>query len=93
MAVEIVHEFEAVQVHQHEGKGPAGARGPFPFHRERLHEEAVRFHSGQAVGDGLLLRPLEGERVVERAGHLVGQRLEERDFVVGEIPGRGGLDV
>ena len=64
MAVEIVDEFEAVEVHKDEGKGAAGTGRTLPFGRERFHEEAMRFDIGEAVGDGLLLGLLERESVV-----------------------------
>src|SRR5579872_2396511 len=67
VAIEIVDELEAIQVHQDHRKRPAGARGAFPFARKRFHEEAMRLHSRQAISDGLFLRLLEGESIVECA--------------------------
>ena len=61
VAVEIVHEFEAVEVHEDEREGAVGARGALPFRRERFHQEAVRLDAGEAVGDGLLLSLLESD--------------------------------
>src|SRR5262245_56505106 len=54
VTVEIVDEFEAVQVHEHESKRPARARGTFPFRGKGFHEEAMRFDAGESIGDGLL---------------------------------------
>ena len=68
VAVEIVDEFEAVEVHQDQREGAIGARGALPFGGERFHEEAVRFDAGEAVGDGLFLSFLERDGVVQRAG-------------------------
>ena len=83
VAVEIVHELEAVQVHEHERKRPVRARGTLPFRRERLHEEAVRLDAREAVGDGLLLRLLEREGVVQRAG-----KQDPRAFAAAGFPAR-----
>ena len=68
VAVEIVDEFEAVEVHQDEREGAIGARGALPFGGERFHQEAVRFYAGEAVGDGLFLRFLERDGIVQSAG-------------------------
>ena len=93
MAVKIVDEFEAVQIHQHQREGTSRARRALPFARERLHEEAMGFQAGHAVGDGLFLRFLEGHGVVQRAGNQVGQRSEEQNFFLGEIGGLVRLHV
>ena len=42
VAVEIVHELEAVQIHEDESEGAAGTRGTLPFGGKRFHEEPVR---------------------------------------------------
>src|SRR5690349_16204525 len=93
VAIEIIDEFEAIQVHKHQREGAAGARGTFPFGRKSFHEEAMRLDARESVGDGLLLSFLERERIVERAGDEVGERAKQQDFFFGEIRGRGGLDV
>src|SRR5215831_896093 len=92
VTVEIVDEFEAVQVHKHESKGPARARGTLPFRGKSFHEEAMRFDAGESVGDSLFLSFLERERVVESAGNEVGERAQQQDFFVGEVHGRCGFD-
>src|SRR5438105_12719270 len=37
MPIEIINEFEPVQINQNQGEGPARARRAFPFARERFH--------------------------------------------------------
>ena len=93
VAVEIVDEFEPVEVHQDERERPVGARRALPFGRERLHQEAVRLDAGQPVGDGLLLSLLERERVVQRAGKKVGERAQQQDVLLGEFARLGGFHV
>src|SRR6266478_8646804 len=66
VTIEIVHEFEAVEVHKHKSKRAAGTSGTFPFRGQRFHEKPMRLHAGKPVGDGLLLRLLERKRVVQR---------------------------
>ena len=93
MAVKVVDEFEAVQIHEHQREGTARARGTLPFRRERFHEEAMRLDTSEAVGDGLLLRFLKRKRVMQCAGDEVGKGAEQQDFFLGKVHGRGGLDV
>src|SRR5712664_2566350 len=64
--VEIVHKLEAVQVHERQRKGAAGASGPLPFRGQRFHEKTMRLYARESVGDRLLLRLLERKRIVER---------------------------
>ena len=73
VAVKIVHEFEAVEVHEDQCESAAGACRTFPLCGESFHEEAMSFDSGEAVGDGLLLGLLEAECVVKRTGDQVGE--------------------
>jgi hypothetical protein len=63
------------------------------FGGKRFHQEAVRLHAGEAVGDGLLLGFLEGEGVVERAGEEIGERAQQSDIRIGKITAFGGFDV
>src|SRR5205085_10274920 len=42
VAVEVIDELEAVQIHEYECEGAPRACRTFPFRRERFHEEAVR---------------------------------------------------
>src|SRR5258708_20761267 len=49
VAVEIVDEFEAVEVHEYERERAAGAGTAFPFRRERFHKKAVSLDAGEAV--------------------------------------------
>ena len=93
VAVKIVHEFEAVEVHQHQRERAVRARRALPFGRERFHEEAMCLDAGQAVGDGLFLRPLERERVVQRSGEEIGERAEQQHVVIGELARLGRFDV
>src|SRR5256885_15936436 len=57
--VEIVYEFEPVEVHKHQRKGAAGSSGPLPFRGQRFHKETMRLHTGESVGNRLFLRLLE----------------------------------
>src|SRR5256884_1819616 len=82
--VEIVHEFEAVEVHEHQGKRAPGSSGPLPFGGQCFHKKTMRLHTGEAVGDRLLLRLLERKRVVQRTGDEVGQRAQQENFFLGE---------
>ena len=91
--VKIVHEFEAVEVHEHQGKGAASSSGPLPFRGQCFHEKAMRLDASKAVGDGLLLRFLEGKRVVKSAGNEVGQCAQQENFLLREIHRHAGLDV
>src|SRR5260370_37552124 len=52
--VEIVHEFEAVQVQWHKRKGAASPGRTLPFRRQRFHETTMPLHAGEAVCDCLL---------------------------------------
>ena len=60
---------------------------------ERFHEETMRLDTGEAIGDGLLLRFLKRKRVMQRAGDEVGKGAEQQDFLLREVHWRGGLDV
>src|SRR5271157_2555185 len=93
VAVEVVDEFEAVQVHEDESEGTPGTGGALPFGRESFHEEAVGFDAGEAVGDGLLLGFLKGEGVVQRAGDQVRKGAEEERFLFGEFDAVAGFDI
>src|SRR2546429_9409635 len=55
VAVKVVDEFEAVQIHEHQREGTARARGTLPFRRESFHEKAMRIDTREAVGAVLLL--------------------------------------
>ena len=50
-------------------------------------------HTGQAVGDGLLLGLLEGESVVPRARKHVRDGAQQKDFLFGKIAFLDRLDV
>jgi len=91
--VEIVDELEAVEVHEHQCKGASSPGGALPFRGQRFHEETMRLHPGEPVGDGLLLGLLEGKGVVQRAGDEVGQRAQQENFFLGEVHRHGRLDV
>src|SRR5207302_1708274 len=45
--VKVVHEFEAVEVHEHQRKGAAGSSGPLPFRGQCFHEKSMRLHAGK----------------------------------------------
>ena len=79
VAVEIVHELEAVEVHQDEREGTVCARGTLPFLRKRFHQEAVRLDAREPVGDGLFLCFLERQRIVQRAGKKIGESAQEQE--------------
>jgi len=93
VAVEIVDEFEAIQVHEDEREGTPGTGRALPFGRESFHKETVGFDAGEAVGDGLLLGFLESKGVVQRAGDQVGKGAEEEPFLFGEFDAVMGFDV
>src|ERR1700720_1089227 len=92
MTVKIVHEFEAVEVHQHQGEGASSTGGAFPLVAQSFHEKPVRFDAGEAVGDGLFLCLLKGIGVVQSAGDKVGKRANEQNFFLGKFEVRCGLD-
>ena len=85
MAVKIVDEFEAIQVHQDEGKGASGAGRALPFGVESFHEKTVCFEAGQAVGDGLLPGLLEGSGIVQSAGDEVSEGADQQNFFLGKF--------
>src|ERR1700676_5205910 len=87
VAVEIVEEFEAVEIHENQRERATGAGRALPLGRERFHEKAVSLDAGEAVSDGLLLGFLESQSVVESAGDEVGKSAEEKRFFLGEIHG------
>ncbi len=91
--VEIVHKFEAVEVHEYECKGAASPGRTLPFRGQRFHEKPMCLDTGEPIGDGLLLCFLEGKRVVQRAGDQVGQRAQKENFLLGEVHRYGGLYV
>ena len=93
VSVKVVYEFEPVQIHQHQCKGAARACRAFPFGRERLHEEAVGLDSGQAVRDGLFLRFLERQGVMQGSGDQVRQSPQEQHFFVGKVHRLGRFHV
>ena len=93
VAVEIVDEFEAVEVHEDQGKGTARTRRALPFGGKRLHEEPVRLHAGETVGDGLFLRLLERRRVVQRAGDQVCEGAQEQILLLRRNPRDRGFDI
>src|SRR5437667_2972207 len=93
VAVEIVDEFEAVEIHEDKREGAAGAGGALPLGGEPFHEEAMRFDAGEAVGDGLLLSLLEGQSIMQSAGDQVRERAEKEHFFIAEVEGLGGFDV
>src|SRR6266478_6887143 len=93
MPVEIVHKFEAVEVHEHQRKRAAGSSGPLPFGGQCFHKKPMGLHARESVGDRLFLRLLERKRVVQRAGDEVGQRAQQENFFLGEVHRYGGLDV
>src|ERR1700682_482701 len=92
MAVKIVDEFEAVQVHQDKGKGAGGAGGALPLGVESFHEKTVRFDASEAVSDGLFAGLLEGFGIVQSAGDEVGEGADEQYFFLGKFDVGGGLD-
>ena len=53
----------------------------------------MRFHARQSVGDRLLLRFLEREGVVQRAGKKIGERAQQQNILLGKIARFGGFDV
>src|SRR5271170_3287654 len=73
VAVEIVDELKAVEVHKDEGERAACAGGSFPLGRKGFHKKAMGLDTGEAVRDGLLLGFLEREGVVQCAGNEVGK--------------------
>ena len=85
VAIEIIYEFEPVKVHQHQRKGAACASRTLPFGGQRFHKEAVRFDAGEPVRDCLLLRLLERQCIVQRAGNQVGQRAEQKYLFICEL--------
>ena len=91
--IKIVHEFEAVQVHQHQRKRAVGASGALPFGGKRFHQEAMRLDAGQPIGNGLLLRLLESQRIVKRSGEKVRQRAQQQHFLLGKIAGCGRFHI
>src|SRR5258708_30097671 len=93
VAVKIVNELEAIEVHQDQSERTAGAGRALPFGRERFHEKAVSLNAGEAVGDGLLLRFLESKCVVKRGGDQVGESAEKERFLFGELHGLKSFDV
>ncbi len=93
MTVEIVDEFEAVEIHEDESEGTAGAGRALPLGRKRFHEEAMGFDIGEAVSDGLLLRLLEGEGVVKSAGNQIGEGVEKESIFLGNFYQLHGFDV
>ena len=93
VAIKIVHKFEAIQIHQHQREGPASTRRTLPLRGKRFHKEAMRFHAGQAIGDRLLLRFLESQRVMQRACNQIGQSAKQKNFFVGEIDVLRGFHV
>ena len=86
VAVEIVDEFEAVEVHQHQSKSAAGARRALPFGGKRFHEEAVGLDAGEAVGDGLFLGFLEAESALCSAPAIRSASVpQQQNFFFGEV--------
>ncbi len=53
----------------------------------------MRFDPREPVGDRLLLRLLEGKRVVQRAGDEVRERAHQKNFLLGKVRGRGRFNV
>src|ERR1700683_3385635 len=93
VAVKIVDEFEAVQVHQDQSKGATRASRPLPLRRKCFHEEAMRFDAGEAVGDGLLLSLLERQSIVKGAGDEVGKCAKKQNLFLGKFDSQRRLDV
>ena len=85
VTVKIVDEFEAVEVHQHQGKGASGARRALPLIAQSFHEKSMCFDAGEAIGDGLLLGLLEGIGVVQGPGDEVGESADEQNFFLGKL--------
>src|SRR6202521_6077233 len=83
--VEIVYEFEAVEVHEHQGKRAPRSSGPLPFGGQCFTKKTMRLHARESVGDRLFLRLLERKRVVQRAGDEVGQGAQQKNFFLGEV--------
>ena len=77
VSLEVVDEFESVHVDQRQRERPSRPRRALPFRRKRVHEEAMGFHAGQAVGDGLFLGFLERQRVMQRARDQVRERVQQ----------------
>src|SRR5262249_15479204 len=83
--VEIVDEFEAIEVHQDQSEGAPRASGALPLGGERFHKETVRLDTRKAVGNGLLLCFLKSQRVVQGASDQVRQSAEQQDLFFGEV--------
>ena len=45
----------------------------------------MRLHARKSVGNGLLLRFLESQRIVQRAGEKVRQSAQQQHFLLGKI--------
>ena len=93
MAVEIIDELEAIEIHQDERERPVGARRALPFGGERLHQETVRLYARQPVGNRLFLRFLEREGVVQRAGKKIGECAQQQNVLIGKFARLGGFHV
>ena len=89
----VVDELELVEVEQRQRKRARNAGGTPPLARKRFHEEAMGFDSGEPVGDGLLLRFLKREGVVQGAGHHVRQGAQQQNVFVVEGAGLARFDV
>src|SRR5215470_4901422 len=93
VAIEVVHKLKAVEVHEHQGKGTARARGTLPFRRQRFHEKTVSLDACEAVGDGLFLSLLERQCVVVSAGDQVGKGVKQQGFLVGNLDAFTGFHI
>ena len=85
VAFEVAHGvidfFELVEIDQHHGERPSGARSAFPFGGQRFPEKAAGLDSRQPIGDGLLLQLLEDESVVQCRSEQVGERVENENIL------------
>ena len=77
MAQAVVHFLEFVQIDEHYRERPPGARGAFPLRSKRLPEKAPSLDAGQPVRNRLLLQFLKHDRVVQRRGQQVSQRIHD----------------
>src|SRR5208282_4944893 len=80
VAVKVVDEFKAVEIHQNKREGAARTSRALPLGGKSFHEKAMRFDAGESDSDSLFLSFLERESVVERAGNEVGKRAEKQDL-------------
>ena len=100
VAAGIVERLETIGVDQQQCQRPAFARKPRPVGREALVEAAAIGDAGEAVAHRQLRELAVGDlefaghaREVDRAGDLVGDRIEHRADIGGEEIRVPALDV